>query len=272
MSDDRYARAMTADGGIRVIAARTTATTAAAARAQGLDGDAAKQLAELITGAVLLREAMSPGHRVQLILRDADGASVVADSHPDGMNRGVVSAGPEQSDDSGPLLTVCRTLATGALHQGIVSLTENGDISDALMRYMQSSEQIVTSITVGAWTGEGVSMSGGYLVQLLPNAHADVLRQVTEGLESLDSAAVLLAPDGVEGMVDAVCGEVEYTVLGTGPLRFGCNCSRERFVTGIDSLADADIAEIQDAGQPLEVRCEACGQTYEILPTELRGR
>ena len=58
---------MTSDGAFRVIAAITTETAAQAARTQGLSGASALRLAELITGAVLLRETTQPGRRVQIL-------------------------------------------------------------------------------------------------------------------------------------------------------------------------------------------------------------
>lgn len=262
---------MTADGGIRIIAACTTMTARGAAAAQSLEGAAATRLGELITGAVLLREAMSPGQRVQLILRDGQGGSVVADSHPEGWSRGVVNAAQGDSDGEDPVLTVCRTLATGSLHQGIVSLPDDGDISRALMQYMHSSEQIVTTIAVAAVGEAVIDVAGGYLVQLLPGAHEDDLRQVTERLESVESVDSLLRRcSDAQQLISAVLGDIEHSPLGDGPLRFGCNCSRERLIAGIDSLADTEIMEIKAAGDDLEVRCDACGTMYQISPTELR--
>jgi molecular chaperone Hsp33 len=150
---DRVVRAITDDGAFRVIVARTTETVRGAVRAQGVGGATAVHFGELLTGGVLLREAMAPGLRVQAILKGAGGkGSLVADSHPDGNSRGLVNFGvgsraavhpepaparssvpeggsisrpppaPEISLGQGALLQVMRTLPSGSLHQGVVEV------------------------------------------------------------------------------------------------------------------------------------------------------
>jgi molecular chaperone Hsp33 len=135
LAQDRVTRAMTSDGAFRVIAAITTETAILAARAQGLSGSDALRLAELITGAVLLRETTSPGRRVQILVRDRHGHVLVADALPDGTNRGIVNPGSESvnAPDGDTTLQVSYTMPNGALHQGLVAVPEGSDLSTALM-------------------------------------------------------------------------------------------------------------------------------------------
>jgi molecular chaperone Hsp33 len=168
-------RAITEDGAFRVIVARTTATVRGAVAAQGARGLAARHFGELITGAVLIREAMAPRLRVQAILKGTGGGSLVADSHPDGTSRGLLNfgagkrAGPHAfSLAPGALLQVMRTLPNGSLHQGVVAVPPEGGISGALMAYMQDSEQVVSTIAVATSMNDGsppgpVDDDGGHL-------------------------------------------------------------------------------------------------------------
>src|SRR5262245_32730825 len=88
---DRVLRAMTNDGGFRVITAKTTQTVRDAVRAQRASGETARAFGELLTGAVLYRETMAPHLRVQAILDGAGGrGQIVADSMPEGGSRGLV--------------------------------------------------------------------------------------------------------------------------------------------------------------------------------------
>jgi molecular chaperone Hsp33 len=198
-SSDRVVRAMTIDGAFRVIAAITTDTGNAACAAQGLAADAAARLAELLTCAVLLRETTQPARRVQLVWRDRRGSVLVADSLPDGSTRGIVNPGKEQHQPAPEhILQVNYTLPNGSLHQGLVAIADDADLSTALMQYLQTSEQIVAMVALGA-TAEAapetaaaaaepaaeaapeaaaaaaeapaarpVRQVGGYLVQVLP--------------------------------------------------------------------------------------------------------
>ena len=149
---DRVLRAITDDGAFRVITVRSTETVRGALAAQK-PGKASKIFADLITGAILVRETMSPDLRVQAIMQSGDNkSSMVADAHPDGSTRGLLRM-PSDNDGtfpaSGALLQVARTGHAGALLQGVVEVPPSGDVSDALMSYMQTSEQVVSMIAVG---------------------------------------------------------------------------------------------------------------------------
>jgi molecular chaperone Hsp33 len=275
---DRVTRAMTRDGAFRVIAAITTGTTIEAARAQGLSGTDALRLAELITGAVLLRETTSPGRRVQILMRDRGGALLVADALPDGSNRGIVNPGsPDSNLPAGGDVTmqVSYTMPNGALHQGLVEVPAGSDLSTALMRYMQQSVQTVAVLAVGAVGDDesGVAASGGYVVQLLPEAERPALRAMTDHLDGLETVPQLLAEPVLtsRALVSRILRGFEHDELADSPLRFGCTCSEERVLAGMARLGAADVAVLLDGDETLEVRCDACGRTYQIEPEALRS-
>ena len=278
---DRVTRAMTSDGAFRVIAAITTDTAIEAAQAQGLAGDDALRLAELITGAVLLRETTAPGRRVQIVMRDRHGAVLVADALPDGTNRGIVNPGAADADraaaslDGDTTMQVSYTMSNGSLHQGIVAVPAGSSLSTALMEYMQQSEQTVSVIAVTALGdgGRGVAAAGGYVVQLLPEAERPALRAMTEHLDELDSLARILAEPQVSSreLVSRVLRGFEHAELADSPLSFGCTCSEERVLAGMASLAPEDVSSLLEGDAMLEVRCDACGRRYAIDTDRLRA-
>lgn len=276
-AQDRVTRAMTSDGAFRVIAAITTETAIEAARAQGLSGSDALRLAELITGAVLLRETTSPGRRVQILVRDRHGRVLVADALPDGSNRGIVNPGSESvsAPDGDTTLQVSYTMPNGALHQGLVAIPEGSDLSTALMRYMQQSEQWVSVIAVTALGdgGQGVSAAGGYVVQLLPEAERPALYAMTQHLDALDSLPQLLREPETTSreLISRLLDGFEHAELADSPLRFGCTCSEERVLRGLASVGPEDVRSMIDSDVPLEVRCDACGRRYMIDPDHLRA-
>lgn len=276
-AQDRVTRAMTSDGAFRVIAAITTETAIEAARAQGLSGSDALRLAELITGAVLLRETTSPGRRVQILVRDRHGHVLVADALPDGTNRGIVNPGSESATapDGDTTLQVSYTMPNGALHQGLVAVPEGSDLSTALMRYMQQSEQWVSVIAVTALGdgGHGVAASGGYVVQLLPEAERPALYAMTQHLDALDSLPQLLREPETTSreLISRLLDGFDHAELADSPLRFGCTCSEERVLRGLASVGADDVRSMIESDVPLEVRCDACGRRYTIDPDHLRA-
>lgn len=170
--NDSVMRAMTNDGAFRIVAARTTDTAQGVIAAQNLDGPIAHDLADLVTTAVLYRETMAPSLRVQCIVRlEDEGGQLVADSHPDGWTRGLLQRGPAGGAPdirrSGATLQMMRTLPNSDVHRGVVELPGGGNLSEAFMRYMQVSEQIVSMISLGSAIGGENPTAGGFVVQLL---------------------------------------------------------------------------------------------------------
>jgi molecular chaperone Hsp33 len=271
---DRVVRAMTMDGAFRVIAAITTGTVRGALAAQATGDELALRLGELLTGAVLLRETTQPARRVQLLWRDRRGGTLVADSLPDGSNRAIVNPGADAAVLPGGdhLLQVHYTLPNSAMHQGTVAIPAGEDMSSALMRYLHQSEQILSMTAVAALPGPGgVRVAGGYVVQLLPEATRETIDDMTDHVGNLDPIAVLLEGGArtAGALIAALMGTMEYEQLATSDLRFGCTCSEARVMSSILTLGDHEV-DAMLGGDPLEVRCDACGQMYRIETEELR--
>ena len=283
MISDSVIRAMSGDRAFRLVCARTTDTARAVAAAQAASGSSAALLGELVTGAVLVRQAMAPDLRVQVVVQAADGrSSLVADAHPDGTCRGLarVAATPRFTLGAGARIQVMRTLPGGKIHQGVVEIPEEGSISGALMAYMQESEQIVSVIAVGApLTNRGASRdgaigaAGGYLVQPLPEMERGSLQIMTERLSGLRSIEELLADPATsaESLLHDIVEDTPYWMIDEAPLSFGCTCSAERLRASLATIGRSDLEAMIDEGKPVEIRCEFCGKDYVIALDELRA-
>jgi len=281
MSDDRVVRAMTRDGSFRVIAARTTGAVAEAVRTQGVTGQNATQLAELITLAVLYRETMAPTLRVQAIVRGAEGGQMVADSDPSGACRGLVRSRRGQDLDltsEGALLQMMRPMRLGDPHVGTVAVPTDGRLASAAVAYFDQSEQIPTMVSLGAVVADDddsyIVSAGGFVVQILPEARdlEGPLAVMTLRLEEfVDIRDRLRDTDASpETMIEEVLYGFDREHLGTDPLRFGCFCSESRLRTSLASLDPDALAELTSSEEPIESTCDYCGTVYRIDPASLR--
>ncbi len=275
---DSVLRAITDDGAFRVITARTTQTVRAAIAAQKGRGPTARTFADLITGAVLFRETMAPKLRVQGILTAPGGqGSLVADSHPSGDTRGLIQLPDGHTDldlSGGGLLKFMRTLPSGKINQGVVELQPAGGVSQALMAYMQTSEQVVSMVSVGTLTrGEDVIAAGGYMVQLLPEVEHGPLMVMTERLRDFESIEPQLGDHSFSPawLLDQLLYGMPFTRLEERPVSFNCWCSDLRVMSALATLSRADIEELLSDGEVLFINCEYCGSEYRILPSRLRG-
>ena len=277
-ADDHVLRAITDDDTFRVMAASTGQTVREAIRSQQADGQTARQFADLLTGMVLIRETMSPGHRVQGVLKGAGGiGSLVADTHPDGSTRGLVQLGRGQSGFSighGGLLTVMRSMARGRIHR---SVTEPGDgttVSEALMAYLQESEQIVSMIAIGShWKDGQLAHAGGYVIQLLPGASRGPLMVMTQRLEDMPPIGQMLASfaGDPKRLLDELLFGMPYAQLDRRPVGYGCKCNREAVVASLATLGRDELADMVRETEVIEVSCDYCRTDYAVSRAHLRG-
>jgi molecular chaperone Hsp33 len=274
-SKDTIHRTMTDDGAFRVITVQATDTVSGVLDAQRASGDTARHLGDLVTGAVLIRETMSPSLRVQAILKRRQGNGyLLGDSHPSGSTRALVAGGDSGFEMNDALLRVVRTLQDGRIQQGVVAVPDGADVSKGLMAYMQESEQITTMIVVGTlFEEERVIAAGGYLVQLLPGANRAPLMIMSERLEEFRNIdKLLLAPDfSPQTLTKELLWAMPYTELESSSFRYKCWCSRTSMMGALSSLNRGEIQAMVDDGEVLEIACDYCRKDYRVTPAELTG-
>ena len=263
---------MTQDGQFRVIAATLGDTAAVAAERQNASDALVDRLAQQMCAGVLLRETVQPGNRVQVSFRDTHGHRLVTDALPDGNNRSIVDPGNESTPSPKEgIFTVAYTLRNGELHQGIVAVADEIDVSRAVMHYLQASEQITAFVQIATRIeDDGSRTVGGFVVQVTPEVTHEGLAAMTTHLETFTGM-----PGWLEGehhpalLIDELLWGHEYTLLADSDLRFGCTCSQERMLIGLSTLPKSEIGEILAEGKGIELDCNACGQKYQVSTDEL---
>lgn len=275
---DSVLRAITDDGAFRVITARTTETVRGAVRAQGAHGTTARTFGDLITGSILFRETMAPELRVQGILRAAGGVgSLVADSHPSGMTRGLVqlkTTDLEPEVATGAVIQMMRTLPSGKINQGIAEVPQAGGVSQALMAYMQTSEQVLSVVALSTLlNGDRVSAAGGYMVQLLPEVERGPLTIMTERLRDFESIEAQLRDEqfSPEWLLDQILSGMPFTRLEESQVGYQCWCDELRVISALSTLRRPDLEELVSSDEVLEICCEYCKREFQIAPARLRG-
>jgi molecular chaperone Hsp33 len=275
-ASDSALRAVTDDGAFRVITVRTTDTVRRLLAAQSLWGAEATHLADLVTAAILVRETMAPTHRLQAMLRSADGRSLwIGESHPDGGARGLLTRKDKNTAPSiaGGTLEVVRTLHDGQLHRGVVRVPA-GTLSEALMVYLQESEQVVSMLAIACVLGDDhVVAAGGYLVQLLPEVGRGPLAIMAERLRDFEVIGPLLAENdaATSPLMDELLHGMPFTRIEEHPLSWRCRCSMERVVAGLATLPRPDLASLAADDKPVELSCDFCRTAYSVSPAELHA-
>jgi molecular chaperone Hsp33 len=275
---DSVLRAITNDSSFRVITADTTETARAAVRAQQVEGVTARHLAELLCGTVLVRETMAPNLRVQGIVKGAGGrGNLVGDSYPTGGARALAQVAKGESQftlGEGSLMQIMRTLPNGSIQQGIVDAPPDGGLSQAVMAYLQDSEQVASVVAVGARVqGRDVVRAGGYLVQLLPEVERGTGFIMTQRLDDFPPIEQFLEKTdfSAEMLMDEILYGMSYTKLERSPVHFECRCSETTLLSTLATLPAADVSELVSSSESLEIRCDYCGTEYDLAPERLRA-
>lgn len=282
--NDRVLRAVTHDGSFRVIAARTTDLVREALRIHveqpGQVIPDARAFGDLLTGTIIVRETMAPGHRLQAVLSREGVGQIVVDSRPGegavAPVRGLVnrpSQGGGQILGGDATLRVSRTLPRGRVHQSIVEASGEG-MSQALMHYMQTSEQVVSMLGLATvFEGRSVVASGGYLVQLLPECTDGPLAVMTERLahDFADLDRFILGHDADPSkLMSEILYGFQHEVLADEALKYGCDCSEERVLGAVATLGREEIAQIVKDGELISLTCEYCRTPWTLGTDRLK--
>ena len=279
MSDSpqaRLVRALTDDRHIRFAALQATPLWDGVRRSHPhLEAGACAALTENLAAVSLLQSRGGFSERLQILLKGAGRAkAVVADSWPDGTLRGVLDvASPDPGPESGVawvagpgLLQVMRSNTKGQPYIGNLELVE-GDLAKQIEAYLQQSEQVQASLTL--WCEEGTGVSGGLLVEPMPDCPPDRLRRLVQALEGLEVVPCWeRTPDFLLDWINQGKGA---TVLTETDIAYRCRCQRDTLVSTMSGFTADQLEDLFREGDPIEVRCDYCGKVYPITRAELPG-
>ncbi|HTL98720.1 MAG TPA: Hsp33 family molecular chaperone HslO [Holophagaceae bacterium] len=268
----RLVRALTDDRHIRFAALQATPLWDGVRRSHPhLEAGACACLTQQLSAVSLLQSRSGFNERLQILLKGAGRAkAVVADSWPDGTLRGVLdSASPDPGGDwiAGPgLLQVMRSNRSGQPYIGTLELVE-GDLAKQVEAYLQQSEQVQASLTL--WCEEGTGVSGGLLVEPMPDCPPDRLRRLVQALEGLEVVPCWeRTPDFLLDWINQGKGA---TVLTETDIAYRCRCQRDTLVSTMSGFTADQLEDLFREGDPIEVRCDYCGKVYPITRAELPG-
>lgn len=148
-----------------------------------------------------------------------------------------------------------------------------GEIGEDLAWYFLSSEQTPSSVGLNVLLNDGedsVKIAGGFMLQALPDATDDEITLMEKNIKAMPSISeMLLKENPLEAMLAALYGDLEYTILAESPLAFKCDCSKDRFAEGLQSLGSQALTEIIEEDHGAEVLCQFCGRKYEFTEKKL---
>jgi molecular chaperone Hsp33 len=142
------------------------------------------------------------------------------------------------------------------------------------MVYLQESEQVVCVAAVGARFDAGVlRRSGGYIVQLLPEAERPIHAIMTQRLEDFSAIDELLdrSDFGAQLLIDELLYGMPFSELARSEVFFSCQCSEAALLSALATLGRAELTSMVEEGTGLEITCDYCKKEYSIAIERLRA-
>lgn len=283
---DYMVRATAANGQVRAFAAYTKEMVETARTAHNTSPVVTAGLGRLLTAGAMMGSMMK-GDRDVLTLK-AEGSGpvghylVTADSHGNvkgyAANPCVILPANSKGklDVAGSLgvglLTVIKDLGLKEPYTGTCELV-TGEIAEDITYYFATSEQTPSSVGLGVlMTKENtVNVAGGFIIQIMPDATDETITAIEQKISTINSVTSMLE-NGLtpEGILELILGDLGLEVLDTLPIRFYCNCSKERVSKALIAIGKKELESIINEGKPIEVKCHFCNKSYSFDIDELR--
>lgn len=304
LHQDQLIHAIAADNQLRCMAAVTTGLVGEACRRHQTFPTASVALGRTLTGGLLLGASIKDLEKITVHFHcDGPIGNIIAQADPLGRVRGYVT-NPEADTTVanaygkfdvraivvGGTLFVTRDAGFEiGLHKdayrGSVPIT-SGEIGEDIAYYLAKSEQIPSAVSLGVLMSVDraddddapeftldrlrVGAAGGYIIQLLPSADENLIRQVEQTI-ALAPASTEMVKAGYspEEMLRATLGGLDLQVLGEREPSFYCQCSRERVLQIVSSLGREEVEDMLAKDNGAELICHFCNEAYQITGDEL---
>lgn len=284
--EDYLVRAIAANGQVRAFAAYTKNTVETARQAHNTSPVVTAGLGRLLTAGAMMGSMMKGDRDVLTIKAEGNGPVghylVTADSK--GNVKGyaanpnvILPANAAGKLDVGGslgvgLLTVIKDLGLKEPYTGTCELV-SGEIAEDLTYYFASSEQTPSSVGLGVLMTKDntVNVAGGFIIQLMPDATEETISIVEEKISTIKSVTSMLE-NGLdpEGIINLILGGLDPEILDKMPVRFYCNCSKERVSKALIAIGRKELDNIIADNEPIEVKCHFCNKAYNFTVDELK--
>lgn len=283
---DYIVRATAADGQIRAFAVTARQTVEDARIAHNTSPVATAALGRLLSAGAMMGSMMKNEKDLLTLQIKGDGPigglTVTADS------AGNVKGYANDPDVMLPANLAGKLDVGGAVGSGILNVIkdmglkepyvgqtvlQSGEIAEDLTYYFATSEQVPSSVGLGVLMEHDntVKQAGGFIVQLMPFAEDEVIDQLEENIKNINSVTAML--DGgytPEQILEDLLGNLDLAVTDTMPVKFYCNCTKDRVEKALISIGKKDIQEMIDDGKEIEVKCHFCNKNYTFSVDELK--
>lgn len=155
-------------------------------------------------------------------------------------------------------------------YNGLVPLI-SGEIAEDFTEYFAKSEQKPTVLALGVLVNQsGVKASGGYIINLMPDATEEDIVKIENALEKAPSISQMLADNkSLEEIAKIVSGDEVKLLEEDLNIEFECDCNKEKFEKGLISLGKKELNKMIEEDGKADVSCHFCNKIYHFTKENL---
>ncbi len=169
------------------------------------------------------------------------------------------------------VLTVIRDMGLKEPYSGSINLV-SGEIAEDLTYYYAVSEQTPSSVALGVLMNKDntVRESGGYMIQLMPDASEEVITVLEERLKNIESVTTMYTKGYTpESMLEYILEGFDLEITEKITVQFYCGCSKERVRKALAAIGKKELESLIEEGTPVEMNCHFCNSDYSFETEEL---
>jgi molecular chaperone Hsp33 len=264
LEQDLLRRFLFEELGIRGEWVKLTSSWQAAKRHQRGSDAMQQQLGQALAAVVMLSATVKfKGSMILQAQGDGDIRTLVAQATDQRKIRGLVRGKEDTVPGSLEAMfghgQLVLTIESGSGHpyQGIVPL-QGSNLAAALQTYFEQSEQLNTRL----WLFANATHAVGLLLQELPAQEKD--KSDWEHIEILANTVTEqeLFDLDCERLLYRLFNQEKIRLFDPEPVEFSCACSRANIERTLFAMGRAELEEILNERDVIEVCCEFCGERY----------
>ena len=271
----------------RAYAVSATGVVAEAQRRHDTWSAASAALGRSLVGTLLLASSVLKGEEQMTVKINGNGpvGGIVVDGNANGTVKGYLQhphvhlplndqhkIDVKAAVGTDGFLSVTKDQGVGDPFTGTVALV-SGELGEDFTYYLAQSEQIPSAVGLSVFVNDdnSIGVAGGFLVQVLPNATDEAISSLENKLKDMPLVSQLMR-DGKspEDILDLLFdGDVK--VLDKMPVKFECDCSKERFAEALMALPKHEVQAMIDEDHGAKAVCHFCGDQYQFSERELEA-
>ena len=285
--NDYLVKATAFKGMVRAYAIQSTGMVEEARRRHDTWATASAALGRTITISTMMGTMMKGEDKLTVKLEgNGPTGAIIADSNAHGEARAYITNPHVDFDlnEKGKLdvaravgtegsLSVVKDLGLKSNFTGQVPIV-SGEVSEDFTYYFANSEQIPSAVGAGVLVNPDhtILASGGFILQIMPNAEEDTIEQVEKRINEIPPISSLIqAGNTPEQILEKLLEKENIKFLEKVPVQFKCECSKERVEVALKSLADEEIEAMIEEDGGAEATCHFCNEQYHFDVPELEA-